>query len=119
MDAALKRAIELLPYVGQFRLWLALHLEHVGSLALARKEAWLAASDPTVREAASDLLARLGGPPPKPLAKVVLSPSGVIWMSSPPPQHATSKLPEPLRVIPQGISIPVAKVLRDPSGVYL
>ncbi len=69
-EVPLKRAIELLPYVGQFRLWLALHLEHVGSLALARKEAWLAASDPTVREAASDLLARLGGPPPKPLAKV-------------------------------------------------
>jgi glycosyltransferase involved in cell wall biosynthesis len=64
-ERVLRRALEINPAAGEFRLHLATTLERAGFLSGARKEAWMAASDPRVREAALKLLSRLGGPPPQ------------------------------------------------------
>ena len=61
----LRRAVEINPAAGESRLHLATTLERAGFLSGARKEAWLATSDSSVREIALQLLARLGGPPPQ------------------------------------------------------
>ena len=64
-ERMLRRAVEINPAAGEFRLHLATTLERVGNFSGARKEAWMATSDPSVREAALQLLSRLGGPPPQ------------------------------------------------------
>lgn len=61
----LRRAVEINPAAGESRLHLATTLERAGNYSCARKEAWMATSDPSVREAALQLLFRLGGPPPQ------------------------------------------------------
>lgn len=68
-ELMLRRAIEVNPAAGAPRLHLAATLECAGVLSGARKEAWMAASDPGVREAAQQLLSRLGGPPPQVASK--------------------------------------------------
>lgn len=68
-ELMLRRAVEINPAVGEPRLHLAATLERAGLLAGARKEAWRAASDPRVREAAQQLLSRLGGAPPQFVSK--------------------------------------------------
>lgn len=65
-ERMLRRAVEINPAAGEFRLHLATTLERAGRHSEARKQVWLAASDPGVREATRQLLARLGGPPPQP-----------------------------------------------------
>ena len=65
----LQRAVEINPAAGEPRLHLATALERAGNDTDARKEAWRATSDPSVRVAAQQLLSRLGGPPPQLKAK--------------------------------------------------
>jgi glycosyltransferase involved in cell wall biosynthesis len=64
-ERMLRRAVEINPAAGEPRLHLATALERVGNHSDARKEAWRATADPGVREAALQLLSRLGGPPPQ------------------------------------------------------
>jgi glycosyltransferase involved in cell wall biosynthesis len=68
----LRRAIEINPTAGEPRLHLATALERIGNNSDARKEAWRATADPSVRNAALQLLSRLGGPPPQPEVKAGL-----------------------------------------------
>lgn len=62
----LRRAVEINPAAGESRLHLATTLERAGFLTDARKQAWMATADSRVREAALQLVSRLGGPPPQP-----------------------------------------------------
>jgi glycosyltransferase involved in cell wall biosynthesis len=64
-EKMLRRAVEINPAAGEPRLHLATALERVGNNSDARKEAWAAAADPSVREAALQLLSWLGGPSPQ------------------------------------------------------
>lgn len=62
----LRRAVEINPAAGESRLHLATTLERAGFFSDARKQAWMATADPSVREVALQLVSRLGGPPPQP-----------------------------------------------------
>lgn len=64
-ERMLRRAVEINPAAGESRLHLATTLERAGFLADARKQAWMATTDSRVREAALQLVSRLGGPPPQ------------------------------------------------------
>lgn len=64
-ERMLRRAVEINPAAGESRLHLATTLERAGFLADARKQAWMATTDSRVREAALQLVSRLGSPPPQ------------------------------------------------------
>lgn len=68
-ERMLRCSVETNPEAGQTRLDLATTLERAGFHLSARKEAWMATADPSVREKALEMLARLGGPPPQYLPK--------------------------------------------------
>jgi glycosyltransferase involved in cell wall biosynthesis len=68
-ERILRRAVEINPASGESRLHLATALERAGRHAEAQQQAWRAAADPGVREAALQVLARLGGPPSRPDAE--------------------------------------------------
>jgi len=65
-ETMLRLAVQILPDAGEYRFSLAAHLERIGNIAEARKEAWAATTDPAARVAAQQILTRLGGPPAQP-----------------------------------------------------
>lgn len=62
-ELRLRRAAEINPAAGEYRLTLAFVLERLGNHLAARSEAYAATLDSRVRDAANRTLQRLGGPP--------------------------------------------------------
>lgn len=61
----LRRALEVNPTALESRFHLATVLARSGAVTEAREQAWRATADPLLRDAALQLLASLGGPPPQ------------------------------------------------------
>lgn len=64
-ECRLRRALEVNPTALESRFHLATVLARSGAVTEAREQAWRATADPLLRDAALQLLASLGGPPPQ------------------------------------------------------